>query len=196
MKNTFILFILFFSSYLLTGQEKEHEPLLQTPSNWGSEFFTLPTGFAREMTFEGYEEATFPKGWRTVESPQFWSYVFAWSVTATRPLNIVDFENNLDLYFDGLMGGKQEPDGDPLLPTTTLVLKEGETGNHSSFVGKIRVFEGFRTKKMITLHLQIDQQFCEAQQKSMVVFRFSPKTFDDPIWKDLKSIIAVEEGCN
>ena len=195
MKNTLVLIVLLFACYSMTAQEEQHEPLLATPDNWGSEFFTLPTGFAREMTYAGYEEATFPKGWGTVDHHQFWSYVFVWSVKADKPLDIADFEHNLDLYFDGLMAGRQDPEGDPILPTTTLVLEQETKEDKTIYIGKVRVFEGFRTKKMITLHLQMEQEFCETQQKSRIIFRFSPTVFDTPIWKELMDIRLVDEDC-
>ncbi len=185
---------LLFLSLFMNAQETEHKKLLET--NWGSEMFTFPIGFAQEIPLEGYEEAIFPKGWSTEESPEFWSYVFAWNVTAEAPLTPSNFEAYLEIYFDGLMDIRNIKNGETILPTNALFIKSDEVENTSQYTGKIRLYEGRSTKKMMILHVRATQHFCEAKQKTVVVFRFSPAQFEKPIWDTMNSIKLIDMICN
>lgn len=184
-----------FLSFSMNGQEIEHEKLLNTET-WGSEMFTFPIRFAREIPLEGYEEAIFPKGWAKEESPEFWSYIFAWNVTAEAPLTSSNFEAYLEIYFDGLMDIRNIKNGETILPTNALFIKSKEVENTSQYTGKIRLYEGRYTKKMMILNVLATQYFCEKDKKTIVVFRFSPAEFGNPIWDTMNSIKLIDAECN
>lgn len=182
-------------SFLMLGQETEHKPLLKAETTWAKEIFTFPIGFAQEIPLEGYEEAIFPKGWSAPESPEFWSYIFAWKVTANQALTASAFEKYLELYFDGLMDIRNLKSGDSIVPTNALVIQTKETENSVHYTGKIRLYEGRYTKKMMSLSVLATQYFCEVQQKTIVVFRFSPKEFTHAIWDTLKKVELQDNIC-
>jgi len=60
--------------------EEKHLEVLQTDSTWTKEIIKFPLGFAQEIKFEGFEDLRFPSGWAKQDSPDFWSYVWAWSI--------------------------------------------------------------------------------------------------------------------
>lgn len=191
-----LLFLCLACSALISAQEYEREHFLKTDTTWTKEYFDLPTGFAQDMTVRGIEEAIFPPGWGKVEHAEFWSYIFVWAFNTTEPLTEHDLEMNLELYFDGLMDVKQKDSTVNKLPSTALLVPtESATGN-TVYTGKIRVFDRFRTQKMMTLNLKAEQQFCPAQEKSIIVFRFSPATFDKAVWKKLNAIPLREAICD
>lgn len=185
---------LLFLSFFMNAQETEHKKLLET--TWGAELFTFPINFARGIPLDGYEEAIFPKGWATEESPEFWSYIFAWNVTAEVPLTSSNFEAYLEMYFDGLMDIANIKNGDTILPTNALFIKSEEVENKSQYTGKIRLYEGRYTKKMMILNVLATQYFCETEKKTVVVFRFSPAEFEKPIWNTMNSIKLIDAECN
>jgi hypothetical protein len=187
---------LLFFSVLFFGQQFEEKQLLKTPVTWSTELFTFPIGFAQEIPLEGYEEALFPPGWSKQEGPEFWSYIFAWNVIATTPLTATDFETYLQYYFDGLMNIKDLGNGTTVLPTNALCIKSEEIGNTSLFTGKIRLYEGRYSKKMMILNVLATQYFCKKDKKTVVVFRFSPQPFGAAIWGTMNAVQLVETVCD
>jgi hypothetical protein len=174
------------------AQEGEHPALMQSDSTWGKEYFKLPTGFAQEMTLHGIEEAIFPKGWGSVDSPEFWTYIFAWKADASAPITTKVIEDNLTLYFDGLLNISQKDSTVTKLPSTVLLVP---TKGLEHFTGKLRIFDRFRTNKMITLNLLAQQYYCEKEQQTVIVFRFSPKNFDHQIWDKVNGVILRKNVC-
>jgi hypothetical protein len=165
---------LLFFSVLFFGQQFEEKQLLKTPVTWSTELFTFPIGFAQEI----------------------WSYIFAWNVIATTPLTATDFETYLQYYFDGLMNIKDLGNGTTVLPTNALCIKSEEIGNTSLFTGKIRLYEGRYSKKMMILNVLATQYFCKKDKKTVVVFRFSPQPFGAAIWGTMNAVQLVETVCD
>lgn len=173
--------------------DREDLYLLKTDVSWGKEIFTFPIHFAREIDYEGVEEAHFPKGWRDIESSEFWSYAFTWNINLTTEVTITQLGTDLQLYFDGLMKGVNK-DKDRVLPKTIVRIKK-KKGKAKTFVGTVEVFDAFVTEKVMTLKVTVEAQFCKAQKKSILVFKFSPKDFGHEIWKVLESIELRENTC-
>ncbi len=80
MKNILTIVLLLSYSVLLLGQEKEHLYFLETDSTWRKEMFLFPISFAPDIHYQGVEDARFPVGWEKQDSPNFWSYAFAWNI--------------------------------------------------------------------------------------------------------------------
>lgn len=194
-KRYVVLTILLLSNLTAVSQDKEERILLKADSTWIKEIFNLPTGFAQEMTVNGFEEAIFPPGWSKKESPQLWSYIFLWSVDAEKPIELQSLENNLEIYFDGLMRVPKDTIVSPKLPTTALLIETTKPNKIQSFAGKVRTFDRFRSKEMMTLHVLVTQHFCEKEQKAIIVFRFSPKEFTHDVWQLLNSVPLIKDAC-
>lgn len=77
MKNNLLTITFLFYSILSFSQEKKDLDILTTDSSWSKEVFHFPLGFAKEIHYEGTEDARFPRGWSKQNHPNFWSYVFA-----------------------------------------------------------------------------------------------------------------------
>jgi hypothetical protein len=182
-------------SYFVIGQEKEERHILKTDSLWAKEIFELPTGFAREMTLTGFEDASFPKGWSDPESPAMWSYIFAWSASEEKMVPTQEIVDNLELYFDGLMDVRKDTliTGKP--PATALLAENTRAGDVGTYTGKVRTFDRFRSNEMMTLHLLAEQYHCEKEKRTIIVFRFSPKSLDHSIWELLKEVPLIADAC-
>ena len=61
--------------------------------------------------------------------------------------------------------------------------------------GTIQVYDSFHSKKVITLHIMIEQQYCEEKQSYTPIFRVSIKDFDAPIWQELQSVKLRKDFC-
>jgi len=196
MKKYILFIILLFSSILLFAQEKNKVDLLKTDSTWGKEIFHFPIHFAKEIDYKGVEDARFPKAWGKRDSSMFWSYVFAWSIDLKGELTERELENHLETYFDGLMKSRIKREGLVVQNTNALFLKKEELGNTSSYVGKVRIFEAFYTKQLMTLYVLVDKHYCAERQKSMLIFRFSPREFGDDVWLKLKEVKLRTPVCD
>ena len=186
-----LICITFFSTSLLAQNEiiseQESIDLLITDSLWTKEIFTFPIRFAKEINYKGFEEAQFPKGWSSKKSPNFWSYVFVWSIEGDQINSVEDLEADLKTYFDGLMG----------LPNTiTQFAKKESSTMITSYVGKVSFFDNLRTKEDIVLNAIVEKQYCKKINKSLIVFRFSPKKFNQNTWNMLEEITLYANACN
>ncbi|MFK5982519.1 MAG: hypothetical protein QM499_06370 [Flavobacteriaceae bacterium] len=191
----FIISILIYSAFLSTSLLAQHDKetekttidLLVTDSIWGKETFPFPIRFAKEINYKGIEEAQFPKGWSSKESPNFWSYVFVWDVEGNRVNSVKELEADLKIYFDGLMG----------LPNTITQFTENEPSkNKTNYVGKVSFFDNLRTKEDISLNVRVQKQYCKENNKSIIVFRFSPKDFNHEVWNTIEKVTLRTNACD
>jgi len=190
--GTFILVFSFLFICNAQQSEKEYPHILKTDSTWSSEIFPFPIHFAPQIKMEGYEDAHFPPGWGKPENPEFWSYIFAWNIKGHEKFTTDELITNLQFYFDGLMQGVNK-DKDIVIPATSVHLIQMKNSNYE---GNVKVYDAFRSKKVITLNILVDHYFCKKENKSIVVFRFSTKPYGDTVWTMLKEVTLVEDRCN
>ncbi|MEE9348675.1 MAG: serine hydrolase domain-containing protein [Flavobacteriaceae bacterium] len=168
----------------LTGKEFKEISILKT-ENWGKEVFTFPIRFAKEISYTGFEEAHFPKGWRKEDGPEFWSYAFVWQIDENFTLSNKQLTTDLQTYFDGLLQSVNKEKG-KLLPKTIVTLNKVK--GHSKFLGNLKIYDSFITKKPLKLNVSIEQLQNNYNHKTTILFRFSPKEFSDDIWQTLNKI--------
>jgi len=197
MKTVIIsLLLLLFQSMLTFGQEElEHPDILVTEDNWGKELFKFPIRFAQEIKYTGMEEARFPKGWGDMESSEFWTYAFAWEIDTESPLTTTDFEINLQYYFDGLLGLSLDRK-DKVSQTNANFLMQETASNKSTYMGKINTFDTRFTQKPMRLHVQAESHFCEKEKQSIILFKFSPRPFEDAVWQKLDGVQVKAGFCD
>ena len=190
MKNISTIILFFFCSTFLLGQEKDHLFFLETDTTWRQEQFIFPIQHARDIDYKGVEDARFPVGWEDQDSPNFWSYVFAWDIEHDGEITPTELETDLQKYFSGLMRGKE---------TNVQISKKNTIDNKTHYIGAVKTIDNFFTKEPMTLHVQADQIYCEEKKKSILLFKFSPKEFGHKVWKKLEEpklpaeMIACEE---
>ena len=196
MKQLITTLVLLATTVTFSQEATPYPKLLNTPADWKNEFFTIPLSFAQELPLQGFEEAVFPPGWSDVESEALWSYAFAWHVSAQQPLSTLDLEAYLQQYFDGLMQVELVQKEDPnVSPTNVLLLKQATQNNSTHYIGKVKTYDRFRSQKMVTLHLELEQYYCPKEKKSVTVFRFSPKERHETVWDMLRSVILLDGYC-
>ncbi len=154
------------------------------PPGWKSESFPFPLAFAKGVARRGHEEARFPPGFMKKDSPEFWSYVFAWFLEDDRPLDAPRLSIDLVAYYDGL----DDDVGDttnmkPPEHTSTVV------DLHDDLTGVITTWDVFLTGAQIHLHARIAVRACGAHH--VAVFELSPAPADAAIWRDLDALAAA-----
>ncbi|RSK38672.1 hypothetical protein [Mangrovimonas spongiae] len=174
------------------SQDQSTTNLLTVDSLWTKEWFEFPIHFAPNMNYKGYEEAYFPEHWSNQDSPDYWSYVFVWNIDGQLPLGEQQLEHDLQLYFDGLMTVVNK-NKDFKVPQSTIVIIQQ---NKNAFKGKMRLYNAFHTKRMMLLNVMVSSHYCKTQNRTLVLFRFSPSDFNTEIWNKLNRITLQSNSCN
>ncbi|WGH77041.1 hypothetical protein P8625_07870 [Tenacibaculum tangerinum] len=194
MKNNFstLACLFFLCSINLYTQKNEEVSLIDLDNSWGKEIFKFPISFAPSINYQGIEEARFPPtGWSDVQHPNFWSYTFAWNINKKSEITTNDLETDLQKYFDGLMRIDTTEELKAYKTVALFIKKEKHL-----FVGKIKTYDRFTTKKPIVLNVLVKSHFCKKQEKLILLFTFSPKNFTHQTWKMLNKIKLVNDYCN
>ena len=173
MKYLTIVIFLFSSVYALGQQNHNNFLVLEADSTWTKEVIKFPLGFAPEIDFEGYEDLRFADGWKKMDQPDFWTYVFVWNVKLKQALSKNELETYLKLYFDGIMTAVNKKK-DFKIPSTLVTLAKVDTSNVDNiYRGTIKMHDSFHTEEMMTLHVFISQERCKTSDKVIPFFRLS-----------------------
>ncbi|WP_299123080.1 hypothetical protein [uncultured Winogradskyella sp.] len=194
IKKTVMLTILLFYTIAAFPQDENHLEILEADSTWVKEIIKFPLSFAPEINYEGYEDLRFAKNWRKPESPEFWTYVIAWNINLQSPPTVEMLEANLKLYYDGLMTAVNK-DKDFIIPKTIISIN-GIKDKSLSYRGNMKVYDSFFTKEVINLNIDIETNYCEEQNKYVMLFRVSSLGFENSIWKILKEVRLIQNHCD
>jgi len=196
MKNISLIISLLLYSIVGFGQEEESLEVLKTDSTWIKEIIKFPIGFAQEIKFEGFEDLRFPPGWSKEESPNFWSYAWAWSINDVKELTEHDLEQNIQFYFDGLLEiNSKINNGENIQNSNALFIKKETSDGNSQFIGKVKTFDSRYTGKPMVLNVRVAQYYCEQEKRAIVLFRFSPKAFEHDVWNLLETVELNANAC-
>jgi len=196
MKVNMLIICLLLHSIVVFGQEDQPMEVLKTDSTWIKEIIEFPLGFAQEIKFKGFEDLRFPPGWSKEESPNFWSYAWAWSLNDVKKLTESELEQNIQFYFDGLMGlSLRKHNGVNIQPTNAIFIKKEISRGNYHYIGKVKTFDTRYTNKPMTLHVLVEQHYCSQEKRSIILFRFSPKAFGNQVWELLKKVKLRTNFC-
>lgn len=187
-----IITILLLYSVVGFSQEKITEDILQADSTWFKEIIKFPINFAREIPYQGFEELRFAPGFSKQDTPELWSYTWAWVITNKKTFTEKELETNIQLYFDGLLGLDPKHHKNVKQQTNAVFIKK----DSENYIGKIRTFDTRYTKKTLTLNVTIEKHLCTDNNRVILVFRLSPQNFESPIWKSLNAINLKKGSCD
>jgi hypothetical protein len=189
MRKSTLLLLLLFCSFFTFGQTDEFN-LIKLDSTWGQEVLRFP---ARDMDYIGVGDIRFPpKGWRQPEHTFFWSYTYAWSINLNEKITTEELEIDLVKYFNSLNHVDENNDNRKATATITEIKTEKST---TYFEGKVHTDDRFATNKRFTLNVKIESHYCKKEQKTVLLFTFSPKEFTHEVWKTLNKIELEKEVC-
>ena len=163
-------------------------PPWQVPSGWRTETIPFPLEFAPSLGHQGVEELRFPPGFFEPGDAWFWSYAFVWYLQPPGPVGEEALARDLTTYFDGLARAVlAEQGGQPPPPAPRVVLHAASAGE---VAGTLEVFDAFRTKAPIRLHLRGWDRSCAASGTRALVFVASPRARqgDREVWPALEAL--------
>ena len=194
MKNKIkvVLSIFVICSAFTFGQNEEFN-LIKLDSTWGQEVLRFP---ARDMDYIGVGDIRFPpKGWINPEHTFFWSYTYAWSINVNRKIPTTELEIDLVKYFNSL-NKVDVNDKDDKRKATAKIIRIKRKKSITFFEGKVYTYDRFATNKRFVLNVKIESHFCKKEQKTVLLFKFSPKEFKHKVWVTLNEIMLINEHCN
>ena len=196
MKKYILFVFMLLLSIKINSQEKEHLSVFETDSTWMKEIIEFPIGFAQDIKYEGFEDLRFPQGWSKQDSPNFWSYVWAWSINGIDEPTESELETNVQFYFDGLLGlDFYKIDEKPVPKTNAVFVKKEISKDNIQFIGNVKTFDTRYRKQPMTLNVLVEIYYCNQTEKTIMVFRYSPKPFENDVWNTLKSVKLIDDVC-
>ncbi|QOD59867.1 hypothetical protein H9I45_10955 [Polaribacter haliotis] len=194
MKKSILILFTLFISVSAFSQETETENLIKLDSTWGKEMFPFPIRFAKNINYTGVAEVRFPpKGWRTPEHTLFWSYTYVWSINFDEKITAKQLKQDLEKYFDGLNDVRDNHNIEQ--KATATIQRINKKKSTTFFEGKVDTYDHFATNKRIVLNVKIESNYCKKTQKTVILFKFSPKEFKHKVWETLNDIELVNKFC-
>ncbi len=187
----FFYILLFFAS---CTSEKTSKNVLLAPDNWRNEIIEFPLKFASSLSYSGTEYVRFAPGWGEKEAEDYFSYVFLWEIDQDPKLSSKKLESEIEIYFDGLMSMVSKMNLNLLkkIPKSKAFF---EKVNDQVYVGKILTYDAFTTKKEVSLNITVNANYCNKENKYLVLFNLSPQAPEHVIWKKMKKI-TIDLDCD
>ncbi|WP_299099911.1 hypothetical protein [uncultured Winogradskyella sp.] len=187
LSKSVIVILLLSLSFVAHSQDSIQKSIVKADSTWSAEIIPFPIEWLPELTFIGFEELRFAPNWNKLEHQEFWTLAMAWQVEATSVISLETITFNFNHYFTELMHPNHWAQE---FPDPKLVLNDLDISKSGhQFKGQMTFFDGFHTGKIITVNILGNQVFSEETNTSAILFKLSPKEFDEPIWDELNSII-------
>ena len=186
--------ILLSLSLVVVAQEKTQTSIVKADSTWSTEIIPFPIDWLPKLTIKGFEELRFSPNWSKPEHDEFWTLAMAWQLETTTEISIQDLEFNLHHYFDALMHPNHWAQEFPA-PKLVLNAIKMRDSDVAIIKGQLTFFDGFHTGKVITVNILGNQVLCEATGRSVILFKLSPKDYNEPIWDVLNEITINDAGC-
>ena len=197
MKIFGLLFFIFVIRFQVFAQEKFDPVSWKAPYNlsldgWGIERFPIPIDFAPKIPYKGVEDVRFTPGWSKPQSDEYWSYAFLWYVEGVQMIDSKTIENNLSMYFDGLVNRnieKRELPKDLIKKTKAdfRKLSTPETADESTFTGTIEMVD-YMSKKPMVLQAKVHLKRCSSSNYTIIFHQFSPQKRNSAVWAKLNEL--------
>lgn len=162
--------------------------MLKGPDDWRFERLPIPPGFARDITWTGYEEARFAPGMFDTASETYFTYALAVNVEGTPAIQAAELKEFFEKYFRGLstMVGRRKGLTPDAAQFQAEVAPRGDAKD--KFTAKVTTFDTFNDGRKVVLNLEIDVQPQSESKKTLVVLLISPQAMEAPMWKQLRDI--------
>jgi hypothetical protein len=138
---------------------------------------------------KGMDDLRFPPGWRDQGSDEYWSFAYLLWLDGGQPIDIPILQDNLKLYYEGLIGNAVARDhipADKLVPVQVKLKKIATEGDDKeTYTGTIEMLD-YMAQKPMTLNCVVHvKKSCAGQGQIPIVFELSPKAFGQGIWEEL-----------
>ena len=165
---------------------------LDIPKGWGVERFLIPIEFAPQIPYQGIEDLRFTPGWGDSTTNEYWAYSFLWYLYGKPETSAKIIEENLKLYYTGLIGRNIEkrkiPADKIFTPKTSFKEIKTSSGDLKTYQGTIYMLD-YMQQKPISLNCMVHLKACETlKEKTLIFYEISPKPLTDSIWRLLNKL--------
>ena len=193
-KIIFCVIVVLFS-YLNIHSQNDAQFQIDAPSDWKKETIKFPLDFAPDIIHQGFEELRFAPGMFNPKSDSYFSYTFFWWLKGKQNFTKESLEDNLEKYFKGLCkevgnSRKLKIDLNKINARVMDYKQNGLQGKsfNNIYHAKIDMFDPFNKGEELLLNMEIAVLDNRDQNKTIITFCASPKSFEEPIWKQLREI--------
>ena len=164
---------------------------LMISAGWTTELFSLPPGFAPQITYKGVEDIRFAPGWEDPKSEEHWTYSFLWWLDGRPAVNAAALQANLKAYYAGLVArnitGRNIP-ASKIVPTTVAIRKIRTTPNDlETYTGTITMLD-YHTAQPMVLNCMIHVKDCKIETRLAIYLELSPQPFAHAVWKKMNQM--------
>lgn len=179
------------TSFSRTHAQEPSPIILHGPEDWRYEKIDFPLDFAPELSYKGFEELRFAPGMFNVESPTYFTYVFAISIEKASPFTKKELEEFFLIYYKGLCtvvakSKKQSVD----ISQIQVSFKKGkkESSHIQNYRALITYLDTFNDGQKIELHMELEITENKETGKSHLLALVSPQGPSTAIWEKLRQI--------
>jgi hypothetical protein len=162
---------------------------IAAPATWRAERFDFPLVFAPSIPYEGVESVRFSPQWTKFSQPDGFTYVLMWDIRR-KPLDPVELERALNVYFDGLMESATRAkrlDDPGTVSQVSLHPMATPEGWSTGLGGRLWTWNGFSRGEALVLNMEIAQRECP-EGRTQAFFAFSMAPRDHAAWGELRRI--------
>ncbi len=191
--NHFAMLLILACGSITTALAQRAQPvptMLLGPADWRFERLPIPPGFARDIPWNGYEEARFSPGMFDTKSATHFTYALSICIDGTPEIQAKELKDFFDKYFKGLstmVGRGKDMKPDPAV--FNAVVSPGDKAG--LFSAKVPYIDTFTDGRQILLNLEIDVRPQPEAKKTQIILLISPQAPDAEIWKQLREIRAA-----
>jgi len=170
------------------------EPLkvdIETPKGWRTETLNLPTGFAKDMKWTGFEEVRFAPGMFRPDAEDFFTYCFVFCLPKQNPPDQKAMTAELLKYYRGLAVAVTRRSGIDVKPKSFTLKLTPVKDSKTQLRGVMTWVEPFATKKPQTLLLEIELQSNDSIEGTLMKVAVSPKPHDAELWKPMRKMLKA-----
>jgi hypothetical protein len=170
------------------------EPLkvdIETPKGWRTETLNLPTGFAKDMKWTGFEEVRFAPGMFRPDAEDFFTYCFVFCLPKQNPPDQKAMTAELLKYYRGLAVAVTRRSGIDVKPKSFTLKLTPVKDSKTQLRGVMTWVEPFATKKPQTLLLEIELQSNDSIEGTLMKVAVSPKPHDAELWKQMRKMLKA-----
>ncbi|WP_143569859.1 hypothetical protein [Tenacibaculum agarivorans] len=168
-KSIFLFTFLSFFIGKINGQDKAE--LLNYPKEWRFEKINFPLDFAKDITWEGFEELRFSPGMFDVKSATYFTYYFAIQIQNKVEISEKEIKDMLEKYYRGLCKAVNAKDKFTInYNDITATIKKTDS---CSLTADIVFFDSFTNGKKLNLAMMMEIQ--KNNESLLLITSVTPK---------------------
>lgn len=188
MKHLLLLIFLLGSLHFSGFSQDGNPSLLTIPEDWKYEFIAFPLDFAPLLNYEGYEELRFAPGMFDVDSPSYFTYLFAISFEGKQDFSIPNCKKFLSIYYQGLcfdVAKAKEITVDTSKIIITAEKPKVKTGDNDAYFITVKYLDTFNEGNEVMLNMELVVLNPKSHEKTYFLALVSPQPKYSEIWKEL-----------